>query len=212
MTALPLSPADGGGRFPGFDVLSQRDHWDDVTRDLIDDRLAETADYRFFTPAEATAARALFDQLVFQRGEPAVPVARMVDARIAAGQTDGWHYDTMPTDHEAWRQSLAALDEDAVAEHGTPFHEVEWDEQTRMLGRIQDLKDADWHGMPASAVWSLWTRYACTAFYSHPAAWDEIGFAGPAYPRGYKNIGIDKLEPFEVRDADPGDDPLRVRP
>ena len=61
-------------------------------------------------------------------------------------------------------------------------------------------------------MWSLWTRYACTAFYSHPAAWDEIGFAGPAYPRGYKNIGIDKLEPFEVRDADPGDDPLRVRP
>ena len=28
-------------------------------------------------------------------------------------------------------------------------------------------------------VWSLWTRYACTAFYSHPWAWNEIGFGGP---------------------------------
>jgi hypothetical protein len=58
-------------------------------------------------------------------------------------------------------------------------------------------------------VWSLWTRYACTAFYSHPAAWNEIGFAGPAYPRGYKNTGVDRREPFEVRDAQPGDDPVR---
>ena len=56
-------------------------------------------------------------------------------------------------------------------------------------------------------MWSLWTRYACTAFYSHPAAWAEIGFPGPAYPRGYKNAGVGKLEPFEVRDARPADRP-----
>ena len=47
-------------------------------------------------------------------------------------------------------------------------------------------------------MWSLWTRYACTAFYSHPWAWNEIGFPGPAYPRGYKNPGVDAREPFEV--------------
>ncbi len=35
------------------------------------------------------------------------------------------------------------------------------------------------------------------------SAWQEIGFPGPAYPRGYKNIGIDRREPFEVRDAHP---------
>ena len=44
-----------------------------------------------------------------------------------------------------------------------------------------------------------------------PAAWDEIGFPGPAYPRGYKNIGVDALEPFEVRDARPAQDPVRER-
>ena len=209
---LPLSPADGGGRFPGFDVLSQQDHWDDATRAVIDDRLAVPAEYRFFTAAEAAAARALFDQLLYQRGEPAIPVARMVDARIAARSTDGWHYDTMPSDHDAWRRSLAALDEDAEDEYGAVFHALEWDEQTRLLARIHDSKEDRWHGMPPSAVWSLWTRYACTAFYSHPSAWDEIGFAGPAYPRGYKNIGVDKLEPFEVRDIHPGDDPVRKRP
>lgn len=54
-------------------------------------------------------------------------------------------------------------------------------------------------------MWSLWTRYACTAFYAHPYAWNEIGFPGPAYPHGYKNPGLNRREPFEVRDARPSD-------
>ena len=65
------------------------------------------------------------------------------------------------------------------------------------------------HGRSAKHVWSLWTRYACTAFYAQPVAWAEIGFPGPAYPRGYKNAGVDSLEPLEVRDAKPAIDPLR---
>src|SRR3954471_21016190 len=65
---------------------------------------------------------------------------------------------------------------------------------------VQDLSNDEqsWHGLPAKHVWSLWTRYACAAFYSHPWAWNEIGFGGPAYPRGYKNLG--GREPWEVRD------------
>jgi hypothetical protein len=31
-----------------------------------------------------------------------------------------------------------------------------------------------------------------------------MGFDGPAYPRGYKNLGVDRLEGFEVRDHRPG--------
>ncbi len=65
---------------------------------------------------------------------------------------------------------------------------------------VQDLGAKPWHDMPASRVWSLWTRYACTAFYSHPWAWNEIGFGGPAYPRGYKNAGMGRREPWEVAD------------
>jgi hypothetical protein len=72
---------------------------------------------------------------------------------------------------------------------------------------MHERGDAGWHGLNASRVWSLWTRYACTAFYSHPWAWNEIGFSGPAFPRGYKNAGLDSREPFEVRDRKPREDP-----
>ncbi len=52
---------------------------------------------------------------------------------------------------------------------------------------------------------ALWTRYACDAFYSHPWAWNEIGFGGPAYPRGYKNLGTGRREPWEVVERDAAD-------
>ncbi|WP_336644273.1 gluconate 2-dehydrogenase subunit 3 family protein [Microbacterium sp. USHLN186] len=210
MTDRPL-PMESGDRYPGFHVLSQRRHWDDATRAVVESRVGTLPQIRFFTVAEEAAATALFDQLLDQRAEPKVPITRMVDVRLAEGQFDGWHHDSMPPDDQAWRQTLALLDDEARERCGRPFAECRWNEQNDMLAQIHD-SDADfWRGMPRALVWNLWNRYACTAFYSHPSAWDEIGFAGPAYPRGYKNIGIDRLEPFEVRDVRPQADPLREK-
>ncbi|MGN7200481.1 gluconate 2-dehydrogenase subunit 3 family protein [Arthrobacter sp. SAFR-044] len=207
MTGLPLGEDDGGGRYPGFSTLAQAKHWDHATAAVVQSRLGLPPDVRFFTPAEEAAARALFDQLLDQHAEPRVPVVNMVDARLAEEQTDGWHYGNMPRDGEAWRVSLAALDREANSRAGCIFARLDAGQQAGLLQDICDLDQELWQGLPADRVWSLWTRYACTAFYSHPLAWDEIGFGGPAYPRGYKNLGVDRLEPFEVRDVRPGADP-----
>ncbi|MGZ4229300.1 MAG: gluconate 2-dehydrogenase subunit 3 family protein, partial [Solirubrobacteraceae bacterium] len=32
---------------------------------------------------------------------------------------------------------------------------------------------------------------------SHPWAWNEIGFGGPAYPRGYARLGAGQRENWE---------------
>ena len=68
---------------------------------------------------------------------------------------------------------------------------------------VQELSSdgKPWHGVSGEHVWSLWTRYACTAFYSHPWAWNEIGFPGPAYPRGYVDLGVGGRDHWEVADA-----------
>lgn len=210
MSALPLESSNGGGRFPGFDVTSQAGHWDETTRATVEARLGVPPSPRFFTEVEQVAASALFDQLLHQRSEPRVPVAQMVDARLAEKQTDGWHYETMPTDEVAWRESLAGLDADGIDMHGHTFADCTWDQQHAMLESIHHLAHDQWHGMVAAHLWGLWTRYACTAFYAHPWAWNEIGFDGPAYPRGYKNMGVDRLESFEVHDAHPEADILRT--
>lgn len=195
------------GRFPGFDVLSQGRHWDTVTADLITARTSPPPQPRFFTDSERACATALLNQLTGQCGEPlGVPVLEMVDARLATGETDGWRYADMPEDGQAWRDTLGCLDKDAHARCGTSFADAAERDQAAIIAAVQDSRE--WHGMRAPRVWSLWTRYACTALYSHPYAWSEMGFPGPAYPRGYKNAGVGKLEPFEVRDTRPAEDPV----
>ena len=195
------------GRFPGFNVLGQTRDWDAVTADLIRARIGHSQEVRFFTEAEQASAAALLNQLTGQCGEPlGVPILEMVDGRLAAGETDGWHYADMPEDGQAWRETLGYLDKDAHARCGTAFADASEGDQAAIIQAVQDSRE--WHGLVAKHVWSLWTRYACTAMYSHPYAWSEMGFPGPAYPRGYKNAGVGKLEPFEVPDRRPDEDPV----
>jgi hypothetical protein len=197
-------------RFPGFSTLGQVRHWDPATVAAVVGRTGRAPDIRFFTPGEEAVANALCDQLLDLGGDRTVPVVNMIDARLAEGETDGWHYEDMPEDGAAWRQSLAGLDADAAHACGRGFADLTEADQAKLIQVVQDLAGRDWHGLKAAHVWSLWTRYACTSFYSHPAAWDEIGFPGPAYPRGYKNPGVDAREPFEVKDARPARDPVRM--
>lgn len=209
MSRMMRGPSESDGRviggiaerFPGFDVLGQVEHWDAATAGVVLSRLTPGAALHFFTPKEEATGRALFDLLLDQRAEPRVPVFEMIDARLCEGETDGWHYADMPEDGDAFRASFAALDDDATQTFGRPFARLEWPIQGDLVRAVQQAGKDSWHGMRADRVWSLWTRYACTAFYSHPWAWNEIGFGGPAYPRGYKNLGIDAREPWEVADA-----------
>ena len=206
-------PAPGqadGGRFPGFDAAGQARHWDPVTAGVVLSRLRIPQELGFFTPAEEAAATALCDQLLGQDGDGdrRIPVVVLIDARLARTETDGWRYADMPEDAQAWRDTLGYLDEDARSRFGADFSGCEPAAQRAIIQAVQDTGSKDWHGLNAAHVWSLWTRYACTAFYSHPAVWDEIGFPGPAYPRGYKNIGVGRREPFEKPDARPSADPV----
>jgi hypothetical protein len=124
---------------------------------------------------------------------------------LALEMTDGWHYADMPRDGEAWRRSLAAVDEEALERFSELFVDLDVHRQRDVVQVVQDHIDHTWHGLPARHVWSLWTRYACAAFYSHPWAWNEIGFGGPAYPRGYKNLGLDAREGWERSERDARD-------
>jgi hypothetical protein len=199
-----------GRRFPGYDVLEQRRHWDEPTRAVVDARLRPSGARSFFSEAEEATCRALLQRLLgLDAGDAEIHVFEELDRRLALGMTDGFRYEDMPPDDEAWRVSLQELDRFARGRYGRDFHELEPGDQASLLC---DLKGAECLGpLPVERLWSLWMRYACAAFYSHPDAWSEIGFGGPAYPRGYKNLGVDRREPWEVRDALPSADPLATK-
>jgi Gluconate 2-dehydrogenase subunit 3 len=202
---MGTTPGDRG-RFDGFDVLAQAGHWDRATREVVDARLRPGATL-FFDPDETKTARALLDRLLAQDDEPKIPLLELIEPRLAVRETDGYRYVDMPDDGDAWKRSLGGLDADAGATHGRRFAALAAEAQKGLIEAVRTAK-GEWHGMPAARVFQLWMRYATTAFYSHPWAWNEIGFAGPAYPRGFKTLAIDRREPFERPERD-AHDPVR---
>ena len=198
-----------GPRFPGYNVLDQRDSWDPVTRAVVDARLRPREGQAFFTEDEEPTCRALLNRLLANDTDPELPVFEQLDRRLALGTTDGFRYEDMPRDEDAWRISLHELDRLAQQRHRSRFHELTTDRQTALLHEVHDSECLG--PLPVRRLWSLWMRYGCAAFYSHPDSWSEIGFGGPAYPRGYRNAGLDRREPWEVADAHPERDPERRR-
>jgi hypothetical protein len=193
------------GRYPDYDVLANAGHWDETTRRAILDRVEHVPPVRFFAPGEARCLRAFLDVLLAQDAEPRIPVLELVDATLHAGKLDGYRYAGMPRDPETWRIAAAGLD----AAAGGDFAAADAHVQHAIVGRFAEGELA--LDVDSGRAWSVVTRGALAAFYSHPWAWNEIGFGGPAYPRGYMRLsaGPSGREPFEAREAfdrDPVDD------
>lgn len=197
-------------RFPGLDIAAMASRWDHATRAVVLSRLRAPGALRFHDDQEAATVRAMVGLLLDLDGPVLDQVVGMLDARLADGHTDGWRHEDMPEDSQAWRESLRGLDSDAIARHGRRFRDCSAAQQENIVRDLQRRGSVSWYGRDASHVWSLWTRYACAAYYAHPLAWSEIGFPGPAYPRGYANLGIDALDHHEVADALPNGDPRSV--
>jgi hypothetical protein len=199
-----LTPGSAEQRFPGYDVMRQQPAWDEATTSVVTARLGGSDTPRFFTAEEEPAVRALLDRLLAQDEEPRVPVFEVIDQRLAERRGDGFRYEDLPHDPEAWRQSIAALNDSALNDFGRPFSQLRHRQQRGIIEAVRVCK-GKWHGLPAERLFSLWMRYACSAFYAHPWAWNEIGFGGPAYPRGYKYLALGGREPWEVEERDAQD-------
>ncbi len=198
-------------RYPGYDVLTKRwtKSWNEVTRQVIDRRLAVSREPRFFSATEWQTLNAVCDRILPQpKDRPPVPLAAYVDQKMADGMLDGYRYVQLPPQGEAWQRGLAALDAAAQEAHGSPFHTLPVEQQDGLLRRMQkgDLIGGAWDGMPCKLFFEHRVIPDIThAYYAHPVAWNEIGFGGPASPRGYVRMGLDRRDPWEAVEATSGE-------
>ena len=197
-------------RYPGYDVLSKRHtpSWNEVTRRVIDQRLSISREPRFFTEDEWLTVNAICDRIVPQsKDRLLIPVAALVDDKMAKNRTDGYRHHRLPNMQDAWRRGLRALDQEAQARHGGRFHAISVAEQNALLQQMQKgaLDNPAWDGMPCKVFFSERLAHdIAAAYYAHPTAWNEIGFGGPASPRGYVRMGFDKRDPWEAAEEKPG--------
>jgi hypothetical protein len=199
-------------RYPGYDVLAKRNSpsWNDQTRAVIDRRLAiDPNRHRFLTDEEWRTMRALCDRIVPQTvARPHyVPLAAMVDEKLFDNSGDGYRDAELPPLREAWRRGLAALDAEANSRHGRRFHDLGPLEQDALLAAVQkgEVSDRAWRDLPPKSFFTKRVLHDIVdSYYAHPTAWNEIGFGGPASPRGYVRMNFDRRDPWEAAEAHPG--------
>jgi hypothetical protein len=199
-------------RYPGYDVLSKRQtlSWNEKTRQVIDQRLAVSRAPRFLVDWHWRTLVAICGRILPQpAGRAPVPLPALVDAKLSSDQRDGYRAAELPPLREAWTIGLAAIDTAALASHGRRFYELAPLEQDDLLRQTQEgaLRGPAWHSMPSAAFFAHRVIPDITSsYYSHPIAWSEIGFGGPASPRGYVRMGFDQRDPWEAVEARCDDD------
>ena len=205
------------GRFPGYDVLSKRltPSWNEKTRDVIIRRLAIDPKPKFFTHEEFETVRAIAGRIVPQPStRPPIPVAVLVDHKLHRHDEDGYRQPEMPRQAEAWQRGLAALDYDAKQAFGARFKDLPLQTQDELLTRMERglLKGSEWGTMPSKTFFKMRMAHDIVhAYYAHPTAWSEVGWGGPASPRGYVRMDFNDRDPWEAAEVKNGDNGSALR-
>ena len=185
-------------------MLAKRDSpsWDDTTREVVRQRLEEIPARVFLTLDEWNTLSAVCDRLIPQEGRQGIPIAPWIDQQLARNEGDGYRHADMPPLREAWRRGLAAINAESRARYGAPFSALgDGGTADAVLRAIQagDVRAEEWRGLPADRFFAGTLLKAVVAvYYSHPRAWSEAGFGGPASPRGYVRLGAGERDPWEA--------------
>lgn len=197
--------------YPRYDVLDKWDSpsWNEQTREVVDKRLNDIPKRRFLTEEQWSLLEAICARLIPQpdRNDP-IPIVPWIDEMLHANRTPGYRYDGMPQMREAWRQGLDGIADESRRRHGRPFEQLAPEDQDSLLSDIQfgKVESDKWGGMPPKRFFkSLLLKQVASTYYAHPDAWSEIGFGGPASPRGYVRLGFDERDPWEAKEVETAD-------
>jgi hypothetical protein len=201
--------------YRAYDVLDKWDtpSWDHQTRDVIHRRLSAVPQRRFFSEPEWRTLEAVVARLLPQpeRANP-IPITPWIDEKLQRNQGDGFRYDDMPPLDEAWRLGLAGIEQESEQRFGHAFPSLASAQQDAVLRAVQqgETTGAIWERLPPRRFFAtVLLKEVVAEYYSHPDAWSEVGFGGPASPRGYVRLGLDEQDPWEAQannSRKPGDD------
>ena len=191
-----------------YDVLDKWDSpsWNEQTRGVVRQRLEDVPKRRFLSQEQWSLLEAIVARLMPQpdREEP-VPIVPWIDDMLHHNHSPGYRYADMPPMRDAWRQGLDAISAEARNGHGKAFEELSGKDQDELLTDVQlnRVESRYWRELPPGGFFlHHLLKQTVGIYYSHPAAWSEIGYGGPASPRGYARLGLDERDPWEAEELD----------
>jgi hypothetical protein len=197
-------------RYPDYNVLDKwsSPDWDDQTREVVRKRLEEIPPIRFFTDEETKLLDAVAERIVPQpdrQETKKVLIVPWIDEKLYEDKRDGYRYEEMPPQREAWRFGLKGINETAQALFdGKEFIDLDPLSQDVVLTHIArgDPSGDRWKLLPAVRFFKdVLCSTIVKIYYAHPLAWNDIGYNGPSSPRGHVRKWEGGVDPWEAPEA-----------
>lgn len=191
--------------YPDYHVMDAVEAWDDHTREIIKKRLEPAQNPAKLSFGEArlvsAAAAVLIDD---DRPELLDFIIGHLDQVLEHPVGESQREIGTPPHTVLIRQGLAAMDATAQKEYRTGFVGLNRIQRQTLLGRIERTEfpgTGPWQGIPQTKFFNALLSLVVEAYYSHPLIWSEIGYGGPAYPRGYVRTELNLTDPWEAKTA-----------
>ena len=175
-----------------------------ATRDALMARLdvQYQGNHRVLSETEFTSLRAIANRLIPQHDNShQVDIADDIDARLARNDSKGWRYAALPPEAEMYGAGLRAVDATCVRQFGVRFDVLSDGMKDEILAQVQNgrVDPGDWQTLDPKLFFEEMLAEMVECYFSHPAAMEEIGYAGFADAAGWQQLGLDNLAPHEPR-------------
>jgi hypothetical protein len=192
-------------QYPNFDVMSEKEHWDSHTREIVAERLTSET-FRSYEYLSDHEAETLFRICAILLDDDRSPILSYVvfhfESVLQSGIGESQRKSGVPKQSDLIHGGLTWLDQVCEERYGLKF--VALDKPVQELAIRQavngDLsRSSTVVPIPVKDWIDKVLAEAVAAYYSHPSIWSEIGYAGPAYPRGYVRSELGLTDPWEAR-------------
>ncbi len=190
-------------RYPSYNMLNEKEHWDEHTREIVLKRLGPFDKNKFLTDHEAEMILAIARHIVYdERKEILNYVVHHLDSALASPIGEDQRKTGTPPRDILIRRGLKAIDKLSEKKLGASFLEIDITEQLTLLEELDKGKAmplSEWQKIPQKELFKKLATEIVSAYYSHPVVWSEIGYGGPAYPRGYVRVERYLTDPWEAK-------------
>lgn len=189
--------------YPSYDVMREQDEWDDHTQQIVGSRLLREQEYQFFALEEVESLKRICGDLVGDEREDIIQyVLGHLDQTLSSSIGEGQRKVGVPKGPILIREGLKAMLQSAEQKFMFPFIALNASDRRKLLEEVstgQAPSVPEWSGIPQKEWFKKLLTLTIEAYYSHPTVWSEIGYGGPAYPRGYVRTQLGQLDPWEAK-------------
>ncbi|MEI3607188.1 gluconate 2-dehydrogenase subunit 3 family protein [Pseudogracilibacillus sp. SE30717A] len=193
------------GHYPTFNVMDEKEYWDSHTQEIVGNRLDKklTPDLKFFTIDEVDTLYSLCSILLDDQRRPILTfIVHHFDNILQANIGESQRKANVPKQPLLIREGMELLNQVCHKKYNFTFKALNKEVKKKVVKGLMEgvfpLQDGK-KSIPSLDFIHKIFYEATAAYYSHPTVWSEIGYAGPAYPRGYVRTELGLTDPWEAR-------------